>query len=580
MNFDIKSVPFSRYGSRFAVSRLSGSKDGPPGLYLRSVYGGAGRPIFAIELGAGGQRVNFEEIATPSSLVLRPDVPDAGKKNPPFVEICIPQPDVVRIRGRGVGLRLSRDPSPGGLAISAPQGQWRILPGIDAQQFMLTPIVGHLHVDAPWQLVEAWGNRHHRCPRIVASFLPDVRTGLFECAIQRYESEPLSADFSRPFDECVKAAGKEFAAWAAKTPAVGRKHAAAGELAAYVTWSAVVEADGNFHRPVMLMSKNMMTKVWNWDNYFNAWADSYRNFDFAWGQFMFFLDHQHDSGELADMIDEHRITFDFTKPPVHGWMLRRIMERTGRLTKSHLKAVYEPLCRATEWWFKCRDDDGDGVPQYNHGNDSGWDNSTSFDVGVPLESPDLSAFLIVQMDVLADVARKLGKARHAAAWKKRADELLAKLLAHSWRGDRFVAPRSGDHAVTADGDSLLPFETIVLGKRLPAEVRKHMVAGLADNGRFLTPLGLATESLRSSQYLPKGYWRGPIWAPSTMIIVDGLMDAGEKTLARDIAGRFCQMCLKSGFAENFDAVTGAGLCDPAYTWTASVFMILAHEYVK
>jgi hypothetical protein len=28
-------------------------------------------------------------------------------------------------------------------------------------------------------------------------------------------------------------------------------------------------------------------------------------------------------------------------------------------------------------------------------------------------------------------------------------------------------------------------------------------------------------------------------------------------------------------AENFDALTGEGLCDRAYTWTASVFQILA-----
>jgi len=46
-----------------------------------------------------------------------------------------------------------------------------------------------------------------------------------------------------------------------------------------------------------------------------------------------------------------------------------------------------------------------------------------------------------------------------------------------------------------------------------------------------------------------------------------------------ISRRFCDLCVREGFAENFDALTGQGLCDRAYTWTASVFLILAHEFL-
>jgi len=31
-------------------------------------------------------------------------------------------------------------------------------------------------------------------------------------------------------------------------------------------------------------------------------------------------------------------------------------------------------------------------------------------------------------------------------------------------------------------------------------------------------------------------------------------------------------------AENFDARTAQGLCDPAFTWTSSVFLLLLEEY--
>jgi hypothetical protein len=60
---------------------------------------------------------------------------------------------------------------------------------------------------------------------------------------------------------------------------------------------------------------------------------------------------------------------------------------------------------------------------------------------------------------------------------------------------------------------------------------------------------------------------------------DGLADCGQAAVAKDLAGRFCRLCAKAGFAENFDALTGQPLCDRAYTWTASVFFVLAHEYL-
>jgi glycogen debranching enzyme len=219
------------------------------------------------------------------------------------------------------------------------------------------------------------------------------------------------------------------------------------------------------------------------------------------------------------------------------------------------------------------------MPQYNHGNDSGWDNATVFEVGPPAEGPDLSAYLIVQMHVLSEVAQILGKTKEADAWGGRAKIMLNLLVSHSWRGDRFVVPRSGDHEVF-ESDSLLPFLPVVLGKRLPKRVLPKLVEGLKDEGRFLTGHGLATESLRSALYESDGYWRGPIWAPATMIIVDGLSDAGEEAFARELARRFCDMAARTGMAENYDAITGEGLRDRAYTWTSSVFLILAYEYLR
>lgn len=67
------------------------------------------------------------------------------------------------------------------------------------------------------------------------------------------------------------------------------------------------------------------------------------------------------------------------------------------------------------------------------------------------------------------------------------------------------------------------------------------------------------------------------WDNSTFLLIDGLRRGGESALAGDIARRHLRLCARSGFAENFDALTGDPLRDKANTWTSSVFLLLAGE---
>jgi glycogen debranching enzyme len=235
--------------------------------------------------------------------------------------------------------------------------------------------------------------------------------------------------------------------------------------------------------------------------------------------------------------------------------------------------IYEPLSRLTMWWLDFMDFDRDGIAQYMHGNDSGWDNSTVFRFGTPVESPDLTAYLVYQMDVLSDIAEKLGKPGEAVKWRDTADRTLKKLIGLQSDGKEFFAVKNGE-TEPIKSDSLITCLPILLGRRLPENLQKGLVAKVRT---FLTGYGLATEKPDSPLYDPDGYWRGPIWAPPPLIIVDGLLDLGEKELATEIAVKFCGMCKKSGMAENFDALTGEGLRDLSYTWTAAVFLILADQ---
>ena len=121
-----------------------------------------------------------------------------------------------------------------------------------------------------------------------------------------------------------------------------------------------------------------------------------------------------------------------------------------------------------------------------------------------------------------------------------------------WQGDRFVARLASDGSVV-ESQSLIPWLAIILGTRLPQEIREVLAKGLE---RHLTPWGLATEHPESPEYAPGGYWRGPIWAPATWIAVSGLVKAGYIELADRISERFCELCSRSGFLRTGRKATG------------------------
>jgi glycogen debranching enzyme len=324
-------------------------------------------------------------------------------------------------------------------------------------------------------------------------------------------------------------------------------------------------------RPAVLMSKHWMDKVWSWDHCFNALALAAGRPRLAWEQFQLVFDHQDGAGALPDSIAHSEVLYNFVKPPIHGWALSALRRTVPDLPDEEITETYRRLERWTRYWLDCRRAPGSDLAHYHHGNDSGWDNATTFDQGGIVESADLAAFLVLQMRELAALSPLAGKPDAARCWSDRAELMLTALIQQLWTDGRFAA-RVVESGRTANGSSLLGLMPIVLGDLLPPEIH----TALADRIRqHLTPYGLATELPTSPHYEADGYWRGPIWAPSTVLIEDGLRRAGHTRLADEISRRFRELCEVSGFAENFDALTGTGQRDRAYTWTASGYLILA-----
>lgn len=566
---DITKVPFSRYGSTVAFSKFTEENLAsfhaaglPVGVYLRSVYGDQRtHPVFRVELLDADKPVPFVVEASPSLLRLK-----AAKG---MVEFCITASGNVKLRGRGVSLRLIAQD--GALAVPNYANHWEINSERVMEKYMLWATHGSLHMDAPWNGLSNL--------RVVATYSPDPDSLHVEGEIDTYPSVWVPHESRETFDESVRAVDQDYGHWLKLMPDVPRAFGPGAELAAYVNWTSVVDPSGYLDRPAMLMSKNWMAAIWSWDHCFNAMALSFKDPELAFQQYMLPFDNQRPEGALPDETTSTSNEINFTKPPIHGWALAWMIQHGGITDRAHLAQIYVPLARWTNWYFQYRDSNHDGLPEYNHGYDSGWDNSTVMLPGMPVETADLDSFLILQMDTLADLAARLGKDAEGTEWHARSNELLERMLSTLWRKDHFVAVRASDGS-TIESQSLLPFIPIILGKRLPSDVRNKLIQGLTEPGRFRTTHGYATESLTSKYYTTDGYWRGPIWAPATMLLAEGLDSIGEHALARKVREDFCRMAQQSGMYENFDAISGEGLRDPAYTWTSSVFLIFAHQLLS
>ncbi len=299
----------------------------------------------------------------------------------------------------------------------------------------------------------------------------------------------------------------------------------------------------------------------------------------ALDQLMVFFDYQTDLGILPDFITEKYPMYAAFKPPIKGLTMQKLNELSHEeYSKEELAMVYEPIARHTNFWMNYMDNSGNGVPQYNNSNDC-CDNSPIFQAGYPLESPDLSTHLIIQMDWLSETALKLRKRKEAEVWKQRADKLTELMIKELWTGERFVGRNAFTREYCEDCHSFMSYIPIMLGNRLPEEIKDKLLYDLKNSG-IVTPYGPASEHHESPWFIDDGYWRGPVWAPHYFFLVEGLKRSGELEWARELALNFAEMCLKSGFPENFSSIDGRPLRYTGYSWTVDVFFALAHEYLK
>src|SRR5690606_37724577 len=251
-----------------------------------------------------------------------------------LIDLAYENVDTVRVRGRGLGLRLlAADP---------------VLTPFSGPYFYQDPVDGSYvltlyQTGRRYRITLLAGRAEHLGAQALGAAERGIRLrGAWEIAIEEYETARAPYTAGTPFDQVAEAARTEFGTFAEAVAPWRGDDTPAAELAAYVLWSATVRPAGFVTRPAVLMSKHWMDKVWSWDHCFNAIALAGGLPDLAWDQYRLPFDHQDAAGALPDSITHSEILYNFVKPPIHGWALRHLPPAPD---------VYPLLERWTTFWL-------------------------------------------------------------------------------------------------------------------------------------------------------------------------------------------------------------------------------------
>jgi hypothetical protein len=270
--------------------------------------------------------------------------------------------------------------------------------------------------------------------------------------------------------------------------------------------------------------------------------------------------------------------------------------------KAWLARVYPGLAGDIKFWMKYHAS-ARGLAQYfNAGqigdNDARFDRVYNRDNGEDhsnepvsgFESPDLNAFLVMEMRSLASMAGELQLSSEQAEWKSRADNLAKLIVDTCYFPDEamFYDVVEGTHEKFSGVKDPNMFLPLWAGVPLPdAEVHRIVERHMLNPKEFFRELPYPSLSYDDPKYEPAGYWRGRIWPHFVYWMAETLWRTGYHKEAEVTADRLLDMMqLEPWFMENFNSdpnqigKVGEKDSQPEYVWTQAAAIELLLERYK
>ncbi len=311
-----------------------------------------------------------------------------------------------------------------------------------------------------------------------------------------------------------------------------------------------------------------------------------------------FLDNATPRGSLPGTLsDTHRAGEG--QAPIMCWSAWHVFQ-SGH-DKAWLARVYPGLAGYVNFWLKYHSSARGLVRFFNAGQIA--DNDARFDRvydrkgefehnNEPLsgfESPDLNAFLVMEMRCLALMAEELGFPAEAGHWKDRANQLAKLIVEFCYFPEEamFYDVEEGTHNKFSGVKTPNMFLPLWAGVPLPeSEIRRIVEQHMLNPNEFFRQLPFPSLSFDNPKYDPAGYWRGRIWPHFVYWMVQTLWRTGYHKEAELTADRLLEMMqIKPWLMENFNSSPeGLARADdrdsqPEYVWTnAAAIELLLERY--
>ena len=582
MNPSLNDMSFSSFGSALTIHKIvSGESDlvpcgangagfyeqkksdgtFDPGYYIRALYEDD-RYRLLYRLSFDGIPADMENEMTPEMLTL-------SKANE-SMRICFSAADTIRFLGdcKRFELYMSEKEI---LKYNAAMFLDDRHIGLNTytRKSIVYALHGTLELDAPWGEHES-----NTYIRIIAH--PDAE-GKIELVYKDFRTEFTRDYLTTGFDADVARVKKAVGSFLQNAVPCTSTYEAARDLASYILWNNSVSPNQLLRRNAILADKEWRCEARYIDCMLSLWALMPVQPELAWDQFLLFAEQQDDSGAMPAWIGSYKINDRALRPPMASMPIRAMLAR-GILNREQMKAAYDVLSREAGFWLTHRDYNGNGIPEYTRFDECGGEGCSAFDRSIWVETPDLTAYLILELQCLGTLSRELGL--EDAHWLNASENLLSAFIQNNWEAERrsFVSRDARSHQV-CPCESLINHIPLILGKLLPDTIRDGMLNDLLEKEKYLCTAGITSQAQTSAKYDEALTLRGGVWAPWLLMIVYGLQACGFSTAARDIARRFCDNAVRNGFRERYSA-SGKGLDGHADSATAAVFLILLRDYLE
>ena len=566
--YDLHRISYGRRGT-FCYLGLW-EEDGKDRLYvcsLNAAQDSGQNPrkgkLFPVILERDGKELPYQAAATPVSVTLNYEGGSA--------RLCLQEDSILRMEADNAAVIFAPDLRPHEIAKSRGDGSWEMTMGV-LPKMLFYPVQGSMEVKTGFDVFTS----KPEDTRI--QFCPD-ENGHVDLALHMYRSNAWKMEKYPAFDACIRSIETEFSAYLATVPEMPEEFRVPRIINAYIIWSHIMEIDGI---DVIYMNKGVHRCTSSWQQCYHAMAQ-YRNPRYAWELMLGIFQYQDDFGMLPEMLTDMTQTFNGVKPPFYGVAMEFLQEFTdfSFVSRKDLLAMYLGLSQYVLWWLSYRDTDRDGIVSFDSADESGWDDCSFFRKGTPAATPDLAAYLVLAMEHLGKIAGRLGKFYEQREWERRAEEMLKRIVPAFWDGREFTARLADGTRVEAG--TLIAFVPLILGHRLPQEVIDTLAAALSEEGKWLSPYGLAGERMDSPDYHDGGCWSaGSILAPAQLLVCLGLRASGKEELAKEIATRYLRALVHTGYPMIINPKTGQDISETRWgtaypnrmAWMSAVFVIL------